>query len=203
MASADDSVRKPSVEKWVDLDRPGVVSLRQRLIPPPDGNYRLIAASVTEDLWLADIPCDRPTCIVAEGLLPWLTPEQGTSMIRRFVEYFPRGQMEFDAVGCSRCSEGPKPSFAGASTAARSSRRPTAGSRCARSSGATSSWGKAPNAAPRGLEFGRHSCHSSLRGRQAHRLYASNFSMRWKYSHEYGNTMGTKGTCILAYGTSR
>ncbi|KAI9776744.1 MAG: hypothetical protein M1839_009388 [Geoglossum umbratile] len=85
--------------RWIDLDLPDVVALRRKLLPSPDGDYKLVEASVTEDAWLNDIPADRPTLVVLEGLVMYLTAEDGEDLVRRLVEHFPSGQLAFDAVG--------------------------------------------------------------------------------------------------------
>ncbi|KAI2733058.1 hypothetical protein CBS147332_73 [Penicillium roqueforti] len=85
--------------RWIDLDLPDVVALRRKLLPTPGGDYRLVDASVMEDAWLQDIPTDRPTLILLEGLVMYLTEEEGKGLLQRLVERFPSGQLIFDAVG--------------------------------------------------------------------------------------------------------
>jgi O-methyltransferase involved in polyketide biosynthesis len=87
--------------RWIDVDLPDVVDLRKRLLPNPEGDYQLIAASVTDDKWLGRIPTDRPTAIVFEGLTMYLTPEEGRSLIERVTTRFPTGQLLFDCAGWS------------------------------------------------------------------------------------------------------
>ncbi|KAK2001019.1 O-methyltransferase [Colletotrichum falcatum] len=90
--------------RWVDVDLPDVISLRKELMPEPDvgfrdqSSYELFAVSVTEPNWLQDIPADRPTLIVFEGLSMYLAEEDARDMIRRLVEHFAQGQLVFDAV---------------------------------------------------------------------------------------------------------
>ena len=60
-------------------------------------HYHVIAASVTDPAWLADIPGDRPTLMIAEGLTMYLTEEDGVALLRRIVEHFPSGELQFDA----------------------------------------------------------------------------------------------------------
>ncbi len=85
--------------RWIDVDLPDVVELRQKVYPAPAGDYCLVAASVTDDAWLDDIPADRPTLVVMEGLLPYLEPAQAQQLIGRICTRFPRGQIIFDMVG--------------------------------------------------------------------------------------------------------
>jgi len=85
--------------RWIDVDLPDVVGLRKKLLPNPKGDYQLIAASVTDDVWLHQIPTDRPTAVIFEGLTMYLTPEEGRSLIERVTARFPTGQLLFDCAG--------------------------------------------------------------------------------------------------------
>lgn len=87
---------------WVDLDLPDVIALRRQLLPSPSGpgiDYRLVAASVTESGWLNDIPADRPTLIIMEGLSMYLAEKDGISLLRRLLKRFSSGSIAFDCVG--------------------------------------------------------------------------------------------------------
>jgi O-methyltransferase involved in polyketide biosynthesis len=88
----------PSV-RWVDLDHVEVVALRERLLTPPSGDYRLIGASVTDEGWLESVPTDRPTVAVFEGLSMYLRKEDGRRLIERITGRFPSGQLLFDCYG--------------------------------------------------------------------------------------------------------
>ena len=85
----------PGVE-WYDVDYPDVAELRQKLFPMRD-HYHVIAASVTDPAWLQDIPSDRPTLAIGEGLTMYLTEQDGVALLRRIVERFPSGELQFDA----------------------------------------------------------------------------------------------------------
>lgn len=86
--------------RWIDLDLPDVVALRQQLVPAPEGNYTLIAgsASVPEE-WLNSIPADRPTIVIMEGLTQYLPKEDVWRLVvdisRRFAIH--GGQLGFDS----------------------------------------------------------------------------------------------------------
>jgi O-methyltransferase involved in polyketide biosynthesis len=88
----------PSV-RWIDLDHPDVVALRERLLPPPTGDYRLVSASVTDEGWLESVPADRPTVAVFEGLSMYLRKEEGRRLLERITGRFPSGHVLFDAYG--------------------------------------------------------------------------------------------------------
>jgi len=85
----------PGVE-WYDVDYPDVAELRRQLYPSRD-HFHVVAASVTDPAWLADIPGDRPVLAIGEGLTMYLTEEDGVALLRRIVDHFPSGELQFDA----------------------------------------------------------------------------------------------------------
>ena len=88
----------PSV-RWVDVDFPEVLALRRRLLVDPGGDYRMIGTSVTEDGWLDEVPADRPTVAVFEGLSMYLSKDDGKRLIQRIAGRHPSGQLLFDGYG--------------------------------------------------------------------------------------------------------
>lgn len=82
--------------RWFDVDQPQVIELREQVYPARSG-YRTIAASVTDPAWLAEVPCDQPVLVVAEGLTMYLSAREGLLLLRRLAGHFPRGEMAFDA----------------------------------------------------------------------------------------------------------
>ncbi len=85
--------------RWYDVNFPDVVALRERLMTPPGGDYHLVPSSVTSTEWLDDVPADRPTVAVFEGLSMYLTPSEGRSLISRICGRFSTGQLLFDCYG--------------------------------------------------------------------------------------------------------
>jgi len=85
----------PGVE-WYDVDYADVAELRQQLFPTRD-HYHVVAASVTDPIWLGDIPADRPVLMIGEGLTMYLTEDDGIALLRRIVQRFPSGELQFDA----------------------------------------------------------------------------------------------------------
>jgi O-methyltransferase involved in polyketide biosynthesis len=85
----------PGVE-WYDVDYPEVADLRRQLFPDRD-HYHIVAASVTDPAWLEDIPADRPVLAIGEGLTMYLTRQEGIALLRRIVERFSSGELQFDA----------------------------------------------------------------------------------------------------------
>ncbi|CAJ1495766.1 class I SAM-dependent methyltransferase [[Mycobacterium] kokjensenii] len=84
----------PAVD-WYDVDYPDVARLRRHLLPAAEHNH-VVAASVTDPGWLAEIPADRPTLMIGEGLTMYLTETDGVALLRRIVERFPGGELQFD-----------------------------------------------------------------------------------------------------------
>lgn len=85
----------PTVD-WFDVDYPDVADLRRQLFPARE-HCHIVSASVTDPAWLADVPADRPTLMIAEGLTMYLTEADGLALLRRVVEHVPSGELQFDA----------------------------------------------------------------------------------------------------------
>jgi O-methyltransferase involved in polyketide biosynthesis len=87
--------------RWIDVDLPEVVALRRKVLPTtlPGRDYRLIAGDVTQEAWLDEIPVDRPTVVVMEGLLGYLEEADGRDLLFRLVERFKQGELLFECFG--------------------------------------------------------------------------------------------------------
>lgn len=82
---------------WFDVDYPEVIALRQQFYANRDG-YTMLGSSVTDAQWLAIIPKARPVMIIAEGVLEYLTEEEVQTLLIRFTDTFPHGQIAFDVL---------------------------------------------------------------------------------------------------------
>ncbi|ARS66111.1 class I SAM-dependent methyltransferase [Sinorhizobium meliloti] len=82
--------------RWFELDVPDVISLRERVYPDRTGCVT-IACSIVERDWIERLPADRPTLIIAEGVLPYLEDDQVSQVLRRIARHFPSGEIAFDA----------------------------------------------------------------------------------------------------------
>jgi O-methyltransferase involved in polyketide biosynthesis len=87
----------PAGVRWFDVDLPEVVAIRRGLYPARAG-YTTIAASVTGDGWLDQVPTDRPTLVVAEGLLMYLAEDDVDRLLERLSGRIPRGELVFDVL---------------------------------------------------------------------------------------------------------
>jgi O-methyltransferase involved in polyketide biosynthesis len=93
--------------RWFDIDLPDVIELREKLLPVPTGGveYHLIAGSAIDpSAWLDQIPTDRPTFIIMEGLTMYLSEDDVRGLIKSLLARFasgaggPGGQIIFDGV---------------------------------------------------------------------------------------------------------
>lgn len=90
----------PATVRWFDVDFPDVIELRRQVFPERAGTT-MLGASVTDLAWLDQVPADRPTMVVAEGLTMYLDPAEGRELFARIVEHFPSGEVFFDAYSKS------------------------------------------------------------------------------------------------------
>lgn len=88
---------RPSSAAWIDVDYPEVIALRRRLYELPDA-ITTIGTSVTESAWWDQVPTDRPTLVLSEGLLMYLSEAAVHQLIDRAVTHLPQGQLAFDGV---------------------------------------------------------------------------------------------------------
>ena len=84
----------PDVQ-WYDVDYPDVIDLRKKVYPSRE-NYHLVATSATDPSWLDQIPNDRPTLLLAEGISMYLTPQDGAELLQHVVDRFPSGELQID-----------------------------------------------------------------------------------------------------------
>lgn len=83
--------------EWIELDLPGVITFRQKLDEPDSKRHRMIAASVLDDNWVAEIKryARGRILFVAEGLLPYFTEEEHRGIFTSLAESFPGQEMAF------------------------------------------------------------------------------------------------------------
>ncbi|MFF4599188.1 class I SAM-dependent methyltransferase [Amycolatopsis sp. NPDC001319] len=89
-------VQPPSTVDWYDLDLPGVVSVRERLLPRP-ANAHLVAADLTDPAWLDRIPAGRPAVAVADGLVAFLPQDAFVALLAGIAGRFPTGEIAFNS----------------------------------------------------------------------------------------------------------
>jgi O-methyltransferase involved in polyketide biosynthesis len=89
-------INSPTV-RWISLDLPAVISLRERLLPPSPQITHL-KTSALDPSWHQHLDPHTPTLITAEGLLMYLQPNQALALINRCAQQNPHGAMVFDVI---------------------------------------------------------------------------------------------------------
>jgi O-methyltransferase involved in polyketide biosynthesis len=84
----------PGVE-WYDVDYPAVISLREQVFPSRP-RYHLVATAATDPSWLDQIPADRPTLLLAEGISMYLREDDGIALLQHVVDRFGSGEIQID-----------------------------------------------------------------------------------------------------------
>lgn len=85
--------------QWFDLDMPDVIRLRQKLIETECERYRMIAASVFDDVWLEQVEGYKPGAFLflAEGVFPYFEEEQVKELFLKLRDHFPGCELVCDA----------------------------------------------------------------------------------------------------------
>lgn len=81
--------------RWLTVDLPPNIALRERLLPQSP-RISLCAQSVLDFSWMEQVDPEHGVFITAEGLLPYLQPDQALQVISECARRFPGGQMMFD-----------------------------------------------------------------------------------------------------------
>ena len=81
--------------RWLTVDLPPIIELRQRLLPPSD-RVSVCAQSALDYSWMDRVDASDGVFITAEGLLMYLQPEEALGLIAECANRFPGGQMIFD-----------------------------------------------------------------------------------------------------------
>lgn len=81
--------------RWVSVDLPPVIQLRQRLLPHSP-RITDLAQSALDYAWMSKIDTSDGVFITAEGLLMYLQPHEAMGLIAECAKRFPGGHMFFD-----------------------------------------------------------------------------------------------------------
>jgi len=85
--------------EWYDLDLPEVIELRRAFLGGEGERHHFLACSVLDKAWLnvVGVRHQRPFLFLAEGVLMYLEEAQVRSLVLTLKEYFPGGELIFDA----------------------------------------------------------------------------------------------------------
>jgi O-methyltransferase involved in polyketide biosynthesis len=81
--------------RWLTVDLPPNVALRERLLPRSP-RITMCAQSALDYSWMDRVDAKNGVFITAEGILPYLQPEEALSLIGECARRFPGGEMMFD-----------------------------------------------------------------------------------------------------------
>jgi O-methyltransferase involved in polyketide biosynthesis len=91
-------VAPPATVDWYNVDLPNVIALRDDVVPASDHAYS-VATSLADDHWADSIPSDRPTMLIADGLLAFLPESVIVNLFRGIPEYFRSGELALNDYG--------------------------------------------------------------------------------------------------------
>ena len=83
--------------RWLSVDLPEAIRLRERFIPPTD-RFRHVAASVLDEAWMDSVDDASGLFIVAQGLLMYLDAASVRRLLAGIAERFPGVELVFDMV---------------------------------------------------------------------------------------------------------
>jgi len=84
---------------YIELDLPGVIKLKKEILKDHLG-YELIGLSVLDTSWIDQVTINGNTgfLILAEGLFPWIPPEDAIRLFKEIGERFYQSQLVLDMV---------------------------------------------------------------------------------------------------------
>jgi O-methyltransferase involved in polyketide biosynthesis len=77
----------PQSVRWFDLDYPDVIELRRKFYSDAE-KHTMLGYPLSDPDWLRRVPHDRPTMIVADGVLEYLTEAEVGSLLNRLTGTF-------------------------------------------------------------------------------------------------------------------
>jgi O-methyltransferase involved in polyketide biosynthesis len=85
--------------RYIELDLPGVVELKKEILEDQLG-YEVIDKSVTDTSWIDRVTVNGNTgfLLLAEGLFPWIPPQDVARLLKGIEERFLRSQLVLDTV---------------------------------------------------------------------------------------------------------
>jgi O-methyltransferase involved in polyketide biosynthesis len=91
-------VAPPPKVDWYSVDLAGITALRGAVLPA-DPRSHSVPVSLADDHWPNDIPADRPTMLIADGLFAFLSEPVIVGIFRRITDHFGSGELAFNDYG--------------------------------------------------------------------------------------------------------
>ncbi len=98
LATPMQRVAPPPTVDWYNVDLPNVIALREQVVPADDHAHS-VAASLADDSWTDQIPSDRPTMLIADGLLAFVSEAVIVNLFRHIPEHFRSGEVAINDYG--------------------------------------------------------------------------------------------------------
>ncbi len=92
--------RPTATVDWYNVDLPTIIALRNEVLPPRPREHNVVARIGDPD-WAIRIPGDRPTILVADGLIGFLGETEMINLFRSITRHFRTGQLVFNDYGRS------------------------------------------------------------------------------------------------------
>jgi len=85
--------------RYIELDLPGVIQLKKEILKDHLG-YEVIGGSVMDTSWIDKVTVNGNTgfLLLAEGLFPWIPPQDVARLLKEIGERFHRSQLVLDTV---------------------------------------------------------------------------------------------------------
>jgi O-methyltransferase involved in polyketide biosynthesis len=85
--------------EWYDLDLPGVIELRRKLVGGEGARHHFLACSALDNAWLDTVSAhrQRPFLFLAEGVFMYFEEAQVKSLVLTLRDRFPGAELVFDA----------------------------------------------------------------------------------------------------------
>lgn len=91
-------INPPAGVDWYNVDLPRVIALRDEVVPPAESAHS-VASSVADNHWTESIPANRPTMLIADGLLAFLSEAVIVNLFRHITDHFQFGELAFNDYG--------------------------------------------------------------------------------------------------------
>lgn len=98
LSSAVHRVDPPPTVDWYSVDLPAVITLREALLPRRDHSHA-VGTSLLVSGWADPIPPDRPTMLLADGLVAFLDEAEVIALLRGVSGHFGSGVIALNDYG--------------------------------------------------------------------------------------------------------
>jgi O-methyltransferase involved in polyketide biosynthesis len=98
LATPMQRVKPPPTVDWYNVDLPNLIALRDEVVPA-DAHAHSVAASLAGAGWTDEIPADRPTMLIADGLLAFVSEAEIVNVFRHIPQHFRTGELAMNDYG--------------------------------------------------------------------------------------------------------